>query len=135
MNYKKNGSCSAPAAPNHSVEVLGTIKRKRRELLSPRLHILDPNTIPILKNILDIYTDEQLKAPLKKLLEAWQDINEKGTIVTKLQLLMALWGEYKDGHIALQFQEAVVLSTRPHPHTVTKCDTPLALSIVTHNDV
>ena len=47
---------------------------------------------------------------------------------------MAVWGEYKDDHVALQFQE-VVLSTRAHPHAVTQFDTLLAQSVVKHNDV
>ena len=61
------------------------------------------HTIPILKNLLDTYTDEQPKAVIKKLPEHWQEINEKGTIVTKRLLLMAVWGEYKDDYNALQF--------------------------------
>ena len=64
----------------------------------------------------------------------WQEINEKATIVTKRQFLIAVWGEYKDDHSALQFHEAVS-STRAHPHTVTQYDTVLAQSFVTHNDV
>jgi hypothetical protein len=86
---------------------------------------MDPNTIPTLKNLLDTYTGEQFKAVIMKQPKAWQEINEKGTIVTKRQLLMAVWGEYKDDHNALQFHEAV-LSTRAHPHTVTQYDTLLA---------
>jgi len=125
LQITKNGSNSAPATPIHSAKVLGTNKKKRTEQLSPRLHRMDPNTIPILKNLLDAYTDDQLKAFIKKLPEAWQEINEKGTIVTKRQFRMAVWGEYKDDHNALQFQETV-LSTKSHPHTSTQYDTLLA---------
>jgi len=48
------------------------------------------NTIPSLKNILDTYTDERFKAVINKLPETWQEIKEKGTMVTKRQLLMAV---------------------------------------------
>jgi hypothetical protein len=47
---------------------------------------------------------------------------------------MAAWGEYKDDHNTLHFQEAI-LSTNAHLHTVTQYDTMLAQTIVTHNDV
>jgi hypothetical protein len=93
-----------------------------------------PNTIPFLKNILDTYTDKQFKAVIKKLPEPWQEIDKKDTLVSKRQLQMAVWGEYKDDLNALQFQEAI-MSTRAHPYKVPQYDTLLAQSVVTHNDV
>jgi hypothetical protein len=69
----------------------------------PRLHGMDPIRIIFLKGLLDTYTNEHFKATIKNLPEARQDLNEKGAIGTKRQLLMATWGEYKDDNIALQF--------------------------------
>ena len=69
---------------------------------------MDPIRIPYLKGLLDTYTDEQYKAAIAKLPEAWQDVNEKGTLVTKGLLLMAAWAEYTDDYSALQFQEAIL---------------------------
>jgi len=46
---------------------------------------------------------------------------------------MAAWGEYKDDHIALLFQQAI-LNTKAHPNTITQYDTLLAQSVVS-NDV
>jgi hypothetical protein len=51
---------------------------------------MDPNTIPIMKKLIDTYTDERFKAVIKKLQEAWQEMNGKSTIVTKHHLLMAI---------------------------------------------
>jgi len=133
LQKTKNGCSFALATPTHNVVVLETNKKKRKMQPPPRLHGMDPNMIPFLKGLIDTYTDEQFKAAIKKLPEAWQDLNEKGIIVTKRQLLIAAWGEYKDDHGTLQFQEAI-LSTRAHPHTVTQYDTLLAQSVVTHND-
>ncbi len=87
-----------------------------------------------LAKFLDTNTDELLKPLINDLPNTWQDINEKGALVTKRQLQISTWGEYKDDHIALLFQ-TTILSTRPHPHTVTEYDTLLAQSIVTRNDV
>ena len=39
--------------------------------------------------LVDTYTNEQDKAVINNLPESWQDINEKGTLVTKRQLTMA----------------------------------------------
>jgi hypothetical protein len=78
-------------------------KRERGMPPTPRLHGTDPIRISFLKGLLEAYTDEQYKAAIKNLPDAWQDVNEKGKFVTKRQLLMAAWGEYKDHHIALQF--------------------------------
>ena len=75
LQITKNESSSAPVAPIHSGGVLRSITKKRREMLSPRFHKMASNTIPILKNIIDTYTDEELKAIIKKLLEQWQEIN------------------------------------------------------------
>ena len=124
LQKTKNDSSFAPAAPTHNVVVLETNKKKCGQQPPPRLHGMDPNKIPFLKGLLDTYTDEQLKATIKKLQEAWKDLNEKGTVVTTRQLLMAAWGDYKDDHNALYFQEAI-LSTRAHPHAVTQYDTLL----------
>ena len=108
--------------------------RERRRLPTPRL--LGTNLIRILHltGLLDTYTNEQYKAVINNLPESWQYIDEKGTLVTKRQLTMAVWGEYKDDHSALLFQEAM-LNTKAHPHTVTQYDTLLAQLVVIHNDV
>jgi hypothetical protein len=47
---------------------------------------------------------------------------------------MTQWGSYKDDHIVLTFQQAI-MSTKHHPQTVTQYDTLLAQSVVDHNDV
>jgi hypothetical protein len=85
LQITKNESSSALAAPIYSGGVLRSYTTKRREMLPPMLHIKAPNTIPILKKLLDTYTDEQFKAVIEKLLEQWQKKNEKGIIVTKPQ--------------------------------------------------
>ena len=95
---------------------------------------MDPIRIPHLTEFLDTYTDEQYKAIINNMPDLWQDINEKGTLVTKRQLKMAAWGEYKDDHSALLFQ-ITILNTKAHPYTVTQYDTLLAQSGVMHNDV
>jgi hypothetical protein len=96
-------SSSAPVALIPCVGGGSSNKKTRRELLSPRRHKTEPNTIPTLKKLLHTYTDEKCKEVIKNLPQAWQEINEKGTIFTKRQLQVAVWGEYKDDHIALQF--------------------------------
>jgi hypothetical protein len=64
---------------------------------------MDPIRIPYLKGLLDTYTDEQYKVAIKNLPEYWQDVNKNSKVVTKRQLIMAAWGEYKDAHSALLF--------------------------------
>jgi hypothetical protein len=108
--------------------------RVHKRLLTPRPPGIDQLRIPHLAELLDTYTNEQFKTSINNLPDSWQDINDKGTIVTKRQLKMATWGEYKDDHSALLFQ-TTILNTRPHPHTATQYDTLLAQSVVTHNDV
>jgi hypothetical protein len=102
LQKTKRSSSSDPTSPTHDV-VLETNKRKHRVLPPPRLHDMDPIRTPFLKGLLDTYTDEQYKATIQKLPEAWQDLKEKDTVVTKRQLLIAVWGEYKDDHNAVQF--------------------------------
>jgi hypothetical protein len=57
--------------------------------------------------------------------ENGQRAGEKGTLVTKRHRTMAVWGEYKDDHSALLFQQAI-LNTKARPSTVTQYDTLLA---------
>ncbi len=108
--------------------------KKRKRLPIPRLLGVDSTRIPYMQGLMVTCTDEQYKANIKNLPESWQDVNEKGTEVTKRQLVMAAWGEYKNDHNALLFQETI-LNTRAHTHKVTQYDTLLAQSVVTHNDV
>jgi hypothetical protein len=85
-----------------------TKTRVRKRLPTPRPLGTDLLRIPHLVELLDTYTDEQFKTTINNLLpDSWQDINKKGTIVTKRQLKMATWGEYKDDHIALLFQTTI----------------------------
>jgi len=55
-------------------------------------------------------------------------------MVTKRQLEMAHWGEYKDDHSVLTFQQ-IIMHTKQYLIIVTQFDTLLAQSIVDHNDV
>jgi hypothetical protein len=108
--------------------------RKRRRIPTPWLLGTKPIRIPHLTGHLDTYTDEYYKVVINNLPKSWQDINEKGTLVTKRQLTMAALGEYKDDHNALVFQQAI-LNTRAHPHTIMQHDTLFAQSVVMHNNV
>jgi hypothetical protein len=77
LQITKNESSSALPAPIHSAGVLRSNTKKRMEMLFPRLHRMAPNTIPIPKNIIDTYMDEQFKAVIKKLPKQWQETKLK----------------------------------------------------------
>jgi hypothetical protein len=87
-----------------------------------------------MSELLATCTDEQYNTVIHHLPKGWTATNERGNVVTKRQLEMAQWGFYKDDHIVLTFQQAI-LSTRQHPQTVTQYDTLLAQYILDHNDV
>ena len=132
QNTNRSAS-SDPYAPKHAMDIDKT-HRKRKRLPTPWLLGTEPIRIPHVTGLMDTYTDDMYKVVIHNLPELWHDINEKGTLATKRQLTMAAWGEYKDDHNALLFQQAI-LNTRAHPHTVTQYDTLLAQSVVMHNDV
>ncbi len=133
-NHKKLKASPVPIRPHTHAVMLDSDKRKRGMPPTPTLHDTDLIRIPLLTGLLDTYTDEQYTSFRRNMPNAWQNVNEKGTVVKKRQLLMAAWGEYKDDHNALQFQVAI-LNTIPYPQTVTQYDTLLAKSVVSHNDV
>ena len=134
LHITKKASSSVLATSIPRVGGGSSGKKKRNLPPSPQLYRREGITIPIIKQLLDAYTDEHYKEIIQQLSGAWQETIEKGKIVTKRQMKMTLWGEYKDDHNALQFQQAI-RSTREHPQTVTQYDTLLAQSIATHNDV
>jgi len=91
LQITKCSSSSDRAAPTPAIE-LDNKMIKRRMLPTPRLPGMDPIKITYLKGLFDTYTDEQYEATIKNLPEAWQDVNEKGTVITNRLLLMAAWG-------------------------------------------
>jgi hypothetical protein len=114
---KTKGTSSSDPTTHGNARTLDSEKRMRGMPPTPGLHGEDPVRIPLLTGLIDTYTDEQFTTIIKTLPKGWQEVNEKSTIVKKRQLLMAAWGEYKDDHSALQFQEAI-LNTKPHPQTI-----------------
>jgi hypothetical protein len=87
-----------------------------------------------LEKLLDTCTDTRFVGVIHDLPENWQAHNLKGNIITKRMLRKTAWGAYRDDHSILTFQE-VIMSTKPHPQTIAKYDTQMALSIIQHNDV
>jgi hypothetical protein len=75
-------------------------KKKRYRTPPPQLLTPKATKIPIWKQLLDTCTDEQYKEIINQLPAAWQATNEKGDRVTKSQLQMIIWEEYKDDHNA-----------------------------------
>jgi hypothetical protein len=87
-----------------------------------------------LEKLLDACTDTQFAGVIHDLPEIWQSRNLKSNIITKRMLRKTTWGAYRDDHIILTFQEAI-MSTKPHPQTITHYDTQMAQSIIQHNDI
>jgi len=90
-------------------------------------------TVTELEMLLDTCTDTQFAKVIQDLPATWQSHNLKGDNITKRMLKKTSWGAYRDDHNILAFQHAI-LSTKPHPQTITQYDTQMAQSSVQHND-
>jgi len=91
-------------------------------------------TVTELEQLLDTCTDTHFAKVIQDLPATWQSHNLNGELVTKRMLNKTTWGAYRDDHIILSFQQAI-LSTKPHPQTITQYDTQMAQSTLQHNDV
>jgi hypothetical protein len=112
----------------------GLPKSSKRGASVSRTQSSYPHTISGLTNLLATRTDEQYIEIVQQLPEGWSATNDRGTMVTKRQLETAHWGEYKDEHSVLTFQQTI-MHTKQYPTTVTQFDTLFAQSIVDQNDV
>ena len=69
------------------------------------------------------------KTRIQTLPDNWSNYNEKGSLITKRQLLQSAWGELKESDSLQAFQQAIITSIPPPANTVTQYTTHLTSAI------
>jgi len=73
--------------------------------------------------------DQHIKTLIKSLPEDWAGYNDRGSLVTKRQLLQSAWGELKESDSLQAFQPAILTALPPPTTTVTQYTTYLTSAI------